>query len=137
MGDYAGPGDGFDGLAGVIFWTAPERFEAMREFYVERVGMHPQPARRAGHLAFAWGTPPDYVRLIIGVHDGVQGANPQPERTMVNLLTYDLEHLAAAMTSRGVEFTEGPMRMSWGGWIATFRDPDGNTVQLLQPAPQE
>lgn len=124
-----------EGLAGVILWTAPDRFEAMRRFYTEQVGLAPQPTTREGHVAFSWGTPPRHVRLIVGVHQGVSGTNPDPERLMVNLLASDVEALAVEMRSRGVAFIEGPRRQSWGGWIATFRDPDGNTVQLLQPAP--
>lgn len=126
----------FEGLAGVILWTAADRFEAMRRFYVEQVGLAPQPSRREGHVAFSWGTPPRHVRLIVGVHDAVSGANPDPERLMVNLLTFDIEGTAAGMRERGVAFTEEPHAQSWGGWIATFRDPDGNTIQLLQPAPE-
>ena len=133
----AGPaGAGIEGLAGVILWTSPDRFEAMRRFYVERVGLAPQPTNRAGHVAFSWGTPPRHVRLIVGVHEGVRGPNPDPERVMVNLLTSDVPALAARMRERGVEFTE-VREQSWGGWIATFRDPDGNTIQLLQPAPEQ
>lgn len=124
-----------EGFAGVILWTSAERFEAMRRFYVEQVGLEPQPTNRAGHVAFSWGTPPRHVRLIVGVHEHVSGANPDPERIMVNLLASDVPALAGEMRARGVTFLEGPSRQSWGGWIATFRDPDGNTVQLLQPAP--
>ncbi len=25
-----------------------------------------------------------------------------------------------------------PEQESWGGWVATFKDPDGNVLQLLQ-----
>ncbi len=125
-----------EGLAGVILWTSAERFEAMRRFYVEQVGLSPQPSNRTGHVAFSWGEPPRHVRLIVGVHQGVTGANPDPERIMVNLLASDVPALAAEMRARGVEFVEEPREQSWGGWIATFRDPDGNTVQLLKPAPE-
>jgi predicted enzyme related to lactoylglutathione lyase len=31
-----------------------------------------------------------------------------------------------------VEFIRQPEREQWGGWIATFKDPDGNILQLLQ-----
>lgn len=128
------PSTGIAGLAGVMLWTDAARFEAMRAFYVERVGLTPDRSRRPQHLAFSWGEPPHHVRLIVGVHEGVTGPNRDPERTMVNLLTPDLEATAAALATRGVEFTQQPQRMSWGGWIATFQDPDGNTLQLLQPS---
>lgn len=134
----AGEGEGLHvhGLAGVILWTSADRFEAMRRFYVEQLGLTPQPTRRQGHVAFSWGTPPRHARLIVGVHEGVSGANPQPDRIMVNLLTLDIRGAAEAMRARGVTFTEEPREQSWGGWIATLHDPDGNTIQLLQPAPE-
>lgn len=134
-GNAGNAGDpGIAGLAGVMLWTSAARFEAMRAFYVEQVGLTPDPSRRPQHLAFSWGEAPHHVRLIVGVHEGVSGANPDSERTMVNLLTPHLEETATAMAARGVEFVQPPQRMGWGGWIATFRDPDGNTLQLLQPA---
>ena len=32
----------------------------------------------------------------------------------------------------GVVFTRAPEREEWGGWVATFADPDGNVLQLMQ-----
>jgi len=124
-----------EGIAGVMLWTSADRFAAMRRFYVERVGLVPDVSRRTDHVAFSWGEPPRHVRLIVGVHDGVDGASREPDRVMVNLLVRDIEGLADGMAARGVEFVQPPTAMSWGGWIATFRDPDGNTIQLLQPSP--
>ncbi|MEX2373859.1 MAG: VOC family protein [Dehalococcoidia bacterium] len=124
--------DDIEGFAGVILGVAADRFEAMRRFYVEQVGLTPQSSRE-GHVAFSWGTPPDHVRLIVAAHSDVTGANPDPARVMVNLLTHNIERAAARMRAAGVDI-DGPRAQSWGGWIATFHDPDGNTVQLLQPA---
>jgi predicted enzyme related to lactoylglutathione lyase len=31
-----------------------------------------------------------------------------------------------------VDFTRAPAREEWGGWVATFADPDGNVLQLMQ-----
>jgi uncharacterized glyoxalase superfamily protein PhnB len=40
--------------------------------------------------------------------------------------------VAERLAEAGVEFLRQPEQESWGGWVATFRDPDGNTLQLLQ-----
>lgn len=128
---------GFEGLAGVSLFTTAERFDALVAFYTDAVGLTPDPpggGLRAQRVAYTWGTPPARVRLIISTHDGVTGTNEDPNRVMVNLLTTDLEEVARAMSERGVTFTHGPTAMPWGGKMATFRDPDGNTMQLLQPA---
>ena len=124
----------FTGLAGVSLFTSAERFEVMRDFYVEQVGLTPDPSKAPTREAFTWGTPPTRVRLILSTHDEVSGPSTEPNRVMVNLLTPNLEAVARGMAERGVVFTHGPMSMPWGGMMATFRDPDGNTMQLLQPA---
>ena len=126
-----------EGLAGVSLFTTPERFDALVAFYTDVVGLTPDPpggGLRAQRVAYTWGSGPERIRLIISPHDGVTGTNEDPNRVMVNLLTRDLEEVARGMAERGVEFTHGPVSMSWGGMMATFRDPDGNTMQLLQPA---
>ena len=40
-------------------------------------------------------------------------------------------HSTLAVKDQGVEFIREPEREDWGGWIATFLDPDGNVLQLL------
>jgi predicted enzyme related to lactoylglutathione lyase len=75
------------------------------------------------------------VRLSVGVHHGVSGATREPLRVMVNLMVDDINAVHERLHGDGVEFTRSPEQEQWGGWIATFRDPDGNTLQLLQPAP--
>lgn len=42
------------GLAGVLLWTARERYSAMRRFYVETLGLVPR-SDRAEFVSFAWG----------------------------------------------------------------------------------
>ena len=32
----------------------------------------------------------------------------------------------------GFVFSREPAREDWGGWVATFADPDGNVLQLMQ-----
>ena len=35
------------------------------------------------------------------------------------------------LSAKGVPFVEPPERQPWGGTLAHFRDPDGNTLTLL------
>lgn len=129
-----------EGVAGISLFTTPDRFEAMRSFYVDVVGLTPDPPgggiapHNIQRVAFTWGTPPDRLRLILSTHDALSGPSTDPNRVMLNFLTHDLEAHAETMRARGVEFTHGPVRMGWGGMMVTFLDPDGNTLQLLQPA---
>ena len=128
-GTSGGTGDvGIDALVGVVLWT--DRMEAMVDFY-EAVLELPV---RSRHDDFAVFTLQPGVRLSIGLHDRVRGRSRDPYRVMVNLGVPDIHRAAATLKGRGVVFTREPEQEHWGGWVATFHDPDGNTVQLLQGA---
>jgi predicted enzyme related to lactoylglutathione lyase len=120
-----------DGLAGVLIWTEADRFPAMARFYRETLGLTPRSAR-SDFINFDWSG----VRLSIGVHDQVRGVTREPLRVMVNLTVADIRSVHARLTRAGVVFARAPAREEWGGWVATFADPDGNLLQLMQlPGP--
>ena len=118
---------GLNGLAGVLVWTAADRFDAMAAFYVDVLGLSPR-TRRAGFVNFELGT----QRLTVAVHDGVVGEARDPLRIMVNLSVDDIERAHRQLVGRGVRFVRAPEVEKWGGRVATFADPDGNVVQLMQ-----
>jgi catechol 2,3-dioxygenase-like lactoylglutathione lyase family enzyme len=115
------------GLAGVLIWTKQERFEEMARFYRDRLGLTPRTSK-PDFINFDW----DGVRLSVSVHDGVQGASRDPLRIMVNLLVDDIVAVHARLAGAGVVFTRPPEPEDWGGRVATFLDPDGNRLQLLE-----
>ena len=53
----------------------------------------------------------------------------------VNLSVEDIHAVHARLVAAGVVFTRPPEREDWGGHVATFSDPDGNVVQLMQVPP--
>ena len=59
-----------------------------------------------------------------------------PERagrhTGIGFAVEDLDVAHARLTEAGVEFTRPPTREPWGGYMAMFADPDGNTFYLDQ-----
>jgi len=114
-------------VAGVIIWT--EQLEPMAAFYRDVLGL----ALHSTHpdfVAFELGG----LRLSVGEHSMVHGRASEPHRIMVNLGVVDIHASYRTLRSRGVEFIRPPEREHWGGWVATFRDPDGNLLQLLQTA---
>lgn len=113
--------------AGVIIWTQLNHFEAMADFYQNTLSMTPV-SRRSNHVAFAHGD----FRLTIGVHSEIEGRTNDPLRIMINLAVPDIEAAFRRLMDLGVPIIRAPELESWGGRIATFPDPDGNTVQLLQ-----
>lgn len=114
-------------LAGILVWTQADRFEAMARFYRDTLGLEPRSERR-GFINFEWGD----VRLTIATHDDVVGTTSEPERMMVNLDVRDIGAVHTRLQDAGVVFSREPSEERWG-WVATMSDPDGNTIQLIQP----
>jgi predicted enzyme related to lactoylglutathione lyase len=119
--------ESIEGLAGVLIWTAADRFPAMARFYRDTLGLVPR-SDKADFINFDW----TGVRLSVGIHGGVDGASRDPLRIMVNLTVADIGAVHDRLVRAGVVFTRAPAREEWGGWVATFADPDGNVLQLLQ-----
>lgn len=75
------------------------------------------------------------VRLGIWFHSEIHGGAKDPGRILVNFLVDDCATSYEELRSKGVEFIKPPTDEDWGGRvfrIATFRDPEGNLLQLLE-----
>ncbi len=113
------------GVAGVMLWTGD--FPPMLRFYRDVLGLRPR-SERPGFVNFEWGE----LRLTIAEHDSVDGVSCEPVRTMINLRVGDVAAAHRRLLAAGVLFSRPPEREPWGGIIATFADPDGNALQLMQ-----
>ncbi|MDA0270792.1 MAG: hypothetical protein DWG83_00615 [Chloroflexi bacterium] len=120
-------------LTSISLWTSARAYPAMRAFYIETLGLRPE-TDRTDRVRFFFGAPPHEVRLIVSVHDGVTGRSAEPDRVMFNFLVRDIQATVARLIAAGVAFRRLPDQEEWGGWVATFADPDGNALQLFQPA---
>ena len=49
----------------------------------------------------------------------------------VSLRVDDLDEIYDSLKKKGVQFTLPPEKQDWGGSLAHFQDPDGNTFTLL------
>ena len=112
-------------LAGVIVWT--DRLPELLAFYRDTLGL-PVHSVRPDFVAFDVGT----ARLSVGTHSEVGGMAKEPVRVTVNLGVSDIHAVTRTLTARGVSFVRLPQLEHWGGWVASFRDPDGNLLQLFQ-----
>ena len=120
---------GIQDIAGVILWT--DQWEEMVSFYRDSLGLSPHSL----HRDFAAFELRPGMRLSIGRHSQVHGQARDPHRIMVNLAVGDIHRIHRELADKGVQFIRPPEREAWGGWVATFRDPDGNILQLLQQPP--
>ena len=84
--------------------------------------------RRKDFVNFEW---PD-LRLTLHHHDRVLTRAKEPERFLLNLAVEDLEAWHHRLLAAQVPVVRFPERESWGGLVATYSDPDGNLVQLIQ-----
>jgi len=80
---------------------------------------------------------PDYAGFDVGgVELGLKTWGelepPRKGEPVVNFLVDDVDRACRELSARGVKFTKGPENTPWGGRIALFRDPDGNTLQLTE-----
>ena len=116
------------GVVGVIIWT--EHLDELLVFYQDTLGLTPHSVR-PDFVSFIWGD----VRLGIGRHSEIKGVTKDPYRVMVNLGVDNIHKAYDALRAKGVSFIRPPEQEHWGGWVATFSDPDGNTIQLLQSGP--
>lgn len=103
----------------------------MLKFYRDKLGLTPH-HERPGFVNFQWGT----FRLTITEHDQVSGKNRDPLRLMINFSVHDIQTVHQRLNAHGIRFLRTPEQEDWRGWIATFEDPDGNTLQLLQQPDQ-
>ena len=116
------------GVVGVTIWTQDEdSLKSMETFYREQLGMGVY-SRHEGWVSFRF----EDMRFNIGVHHLIEHAPKDPYRTMINFGTNNIVELFDRLVHWGVVVIRPPEKEHWGGWVATFQDPDGNVVQLLQ-----
>ena len=116
-----------DRVVGITIWT--DNLKRLLIFYRDTLGLNPR-SEHADFINFQFGE----MRLNIGLHNRVIGSNSEPYRIMINLGVDDINIEHTRLMSMGVEFIRTPEQETWGGWVATFLDPDGNVLQLLQGA---
>lgn len=71
--------------------------------------------------------------LNLGTHSEVHGNASDQYRHIVGLEVDDCRAETARLKAAGVEIIEEPNSPAPGITISTFRDPEGNRVQLFQP----
>jgi catechol 2,3-dioxygenase-like lactoylglutathione lyase family enzyme len=104
-----------------------------REFYGLTLGLRLR-AGGSGYSVFDAGN----CELVI---ESVAADAPADEQALVGRFTglsfrVPSVHVAHQdLVGKGVRFTGPPERQFWGGVLATFSDPDGNELQIVQRDP--
>ena len=105
------------------------QLDAMIEFYRDTLRLEVRP--QFGPGAFAAGSS-DFIALIIEEHSDVSGPTKEPARVILNFLVDDAHAEHQRLKAAGVTFTRDASEDPGFGIVATFTDPDGNLVQLMQ-----
>ncbi len=119
------------GIGGVFFTSANR--DAMRQWYATHLGL----ADGGGGAILPWRAADDPRRELMTVWtifpDGTDYFSPgQP--FMVNYIVDDLDALLARLGREGVKIDPKRMDESYGRF-AWIYDPDGNKIELWEPAP--
>jgi len=104
-----------------------ERPEELVRFYRDVIGMEPRFDIIPGSFA-AGGE----IALIIESHSDVRGAAKEPARAIVNLVVDDAAEECRRLEQAGVTSVRPLYEEPGAGLFATFADPDGNLVQLVE-----
>jgi len=118
-----------ENLSGIIVWT--DNLKDLRKFYEQVLGLTPHSVRE-DFIAYKWNTGKTEIRFNIGVHSKVKGGSKDPFRTMINFNVSDINEVSSKLKHHGTKFIREPELEHWGGIVATFEDPDGNIIQMLQ-----
>ncbi len=96
-------------------------------FYRDIIGLKPQ--MEDGSFVVFQGE--GGAQLALGVHSGVKGRAKDPDRVIVDFQVEDCQGEYQRLNAKSVKFTRPPSQDE-GFIVATFQDPDGNTLQLFQ-----
>jgi predicted enzyme related to lactoylglutathione lyase len=70
--------------------------------------------------------------LCLGTHSEVHGKSKEPQRFIVQMNTDDIRGEYSRLRGKGVEFLEEPKDDGGPVIFCTFKDPEGNFIQLIQ-----
>lgn len=116
-------------IAGVMIFT--EDVPRLAAFYRDTLGFTVDQDR--GKSVMFASPQAGGAQLAIESHSEVRGRSKEPNRIMINLRVGDCRKLYAELTGKGVEFVAEPYADPGGAYVvATLRDPDGNTLQLIE-----
>ena len=110
----------------VYYWTA--EMDRAVKFYEDVLGLRLVRRDGSNWAMFETGS----VRLAL--HGAIEGRPLETGGATAVFAVDDLETARAALERRGVEFAEHVGEVEGYARFASFRDPDGNVLQLIEYA---
>lgn len=113
------------GLAATTIFS--EDHTKLAPFYRDVIGLEVR-GEEPGATLFG---PETGTLLLVGTHSEVHGRAKEPERQIPSLLSDNVREEYARLAAKGVEFLGEPQH-DGPAWFVTFRDPEGNLVNILE-----
>ena len=112
-------------IYGLRIWV--DDMAAARRFYGETLSLTPKWDMEMA-VGYDLG-----IDLIVERDDGSHEGEDLVGRFVgTSIQVDDIQATYEALSARGVPFLGPPEKMPWGGTLAHFKDPAGNTLTLLQ-----
>ncbi len=106
-----------------LMYATKDNDEAMGKFYTEVLGF-----TKNENGGYDLGG----LSIYFDRHSKASEKALEPFRCMPTLEVADIQETFKDLKGKGVEFVRTPSQEEWGGWFATFTDPDGNYLQIFQ-----
>lgn len=110
-------------IYGVRVWV--DDMTAAKHFYGETLGLAAKWSMDAA-VGYDLG-----VDLIVELEDAGESESLVGRFVGTSILVDDIQASYEALSAKGVPFQGPPEKMSWGGTLAHFNDPAGNTLTLM------
>lgn len=104
-------------------------FKECKSFYKEKVGLKEEnysTEENANFLTFK------LSNISFSLHGGFKGTQSGPIN--IHFVTDNIEKEVMRLKNSGVRFVREIENVPWGGKEASFVDPDGNEMDLYEPA---
>lgn len=109
---------------GITFYVSD--LKRAKRFYEETLGLEKK-YEYSSYVGFECGG------VEIGLTPKLEkGQKVSPLSPPVDFLVDDVEKVYSELKQKGVKFTEELHEEPWGGKQATFTDPDGNILEIVQ-----
>lgn len=119
----------YNKISAILIWS--EDYKKLVEWYKEKFGFetieelnHPDDTGVGLRVGESY--------LWIGKHSKVSGKNKDPYRIMFNITVDSVETAYNELIAKNVDFIAKPFKApTFDKYFATFRDLDGNVMQLI------
>ena len=123
------------GMEAVLLATASAK--KLAKFYKDVVGLKQKEVMEIGEKGeegyeFDLGKGPS---LYILDHSKIKGVSKDPSRVMFNLEVKDIEKSVKDLKKKGAKLVQDIYHVQDYGYVATFKDVDGNYFQLVKTRP--